>query len=271
MAAFTLQGDGTIDNIYHFLWVSDRDEYQIEKNKDGFYIPDTVLISFRQPTYWFFSSSFERRLLKKRQDNLTFDNIMKSMSHRKKPACEILAYFVSTEPDGSTSIEYFDDVSLRDFLYNQTEKKEGILQKFVDPNEDANYLIKATWSPQLCRIEKRRNVNKLANRRIDRFSRAVTFEGAHQQSEAAAMVGNTLSSRIEEQCADIANRLAAVGKGEFRVKRMTVFFKVGADNKLWFLWCSSLRIERMGGKDGQKGDMQQQELRPGTETSIRVA
>lgn len=48
-----------------------------------------------------------------------------------------------------TRIQYFDDDSLRKFLFHGQKHEAAILQRFVPPSGDANHIIRVMWSPQV--------------------------------------------------------------------------------------------------------------------------
>merc|ERR1712054_95457 len=109
-----------------------------------------------------------------------------SFRKRKNPTCEVVAYFISTrENDGGkemTTMEYFDEQGLYDFLFNRQKEHNGIIQKFIDPKGKSNAIIRAIWSPKLCLLEQRVNLKPINDGRWDLYERCVTYEGAEHQS-----------------------------------------------------------------------------------------
>ena len=71
----------------------------------------------------------------------------------------------STKPP-HTSIVYMDSKALRNFLFHEDKADDGVLQRFVKPKGAHNSMIQATWSPQMCLLERRVNVNPLRSSRI---------------------------------------------------------------------------------------------------------
>ena len=47
-----LNGDGLIENLYHYLWSKDS---LFNRNPQVF-IPDTVVYSYEKPVFWYFTS-----------------------------------------------------------------------------------------------------------------------------------------------------------------------------------------------------------------------
>ena len=47
-----LQGDGLIENLYHYLWSKDS----LFNQSPQVNIPDTVVYRYEQPAFWYFTS-----------------------------------------------------------------------------------------------------------------------------------------------------------------------------------------------------------------------
>ncbi len=47
-----LQGDGLIENLYHYLWSKDS----LFKKSPQINIPDTLVYRYEQPAFWYFTS-----------------------------------------------------------------------------------------------------------------------------------------------------------------------------------------------------------------------
>ena len=47
-----LQGDGLIENLYHYLWSKDS----LFKRSPQINIPDTLVYRYEQPAFWYFTS-----------------------------------------------------------------------------------------------------------------------------------------------------------------------------------------------------------------------
>ena len=60
----SLEGDGVIENIYHFLWTKDT----IFNTDHSIYIPQTILYKYKKPLYWYFTSVVDHKLKKKNPD-----------------------------------------------------------------------------------------------------------------------------------------------------------------------------------------------------------
>lgn len=235
------EGDGVVDSIYHYLWTKNT---QLE-TCPNVVIPNTVVYKYRQPAYWYYSSSDQQMKMRKKGE-MTNQKIYDSFRKRKNPTCEVVAYYISTRENDEgkemTSIEYFDETGLHDFLFNRQKEHNGIIQKFIDPKGKSNAIIRAIWSPKLCLLEQRVNLKPVNDGRYDMYERCVTYEGAEHQSMNAPVRGIYLPSRLQTICDSIVDHVMRTSSQHYRISRMVLNFKLDHNNKLWLLWCSSMRL-----------------------------
>ena len=68
-----LEGDGIIDNLYHYLWAKDA------LFNCGTYVllPDTVIYKYGNPMFWYFTSK-NGTILRKSKSNVHSENIQNS-------------------------------------------------------------------------------------------------------------------------------------------------------------------------------------------------
>ncbi|GBG29825.1 Small glutamine-rich tetratricopeptide repeat-containing protein beta [Hondaea fermentalgiana] len=231
-----LEGDGVIKNLYHFLWTRDELDCGPKIN-----IPDTVIYEFRQPATWYFTSR-SGHIKKKSRYNLSNIRIEETFT-RNSLASDIVACYLSTNAEsGKTTIEYFDRQTLRDFLYKREKVDNGILQKFIEPKGTRNMVIRGAWSPKILLLERRENMRHLTDAKYSLYERAVTYEGPDHYSRAAPVRGAHLPLAIQRVCEDIVNHVAEVSFRKFSISRMAANFKVDGNDRVWLLWCSSLRL-----------------------------
>jgi hypothetical protein len=74
--------------------------------------------------------------------------------------------------------EYLDLENFENYLYIREKDLNAILQKFIQPKNNRNSLIKVTWSPQFCLMHRKTNINDLSNAKVPIAERLSTFEGA---------------------------------------------------------------------------------------------
>lgn len=115
-----------------------------------------------------------------------------------------------------TILEVFDKQKFIDFIYHKQKPYDGILQKFVEPKGEVNSMIKLIWSPNLCLFERREN-------------------------EVVPLRGQVLGEKLVKIGCGVAQHISNVTYDKIRISRMVLNFRVDKNDKVWFLWCSSLR------------------------------
>lgn len=267
-----LEGDGVIENIYHLLWTKDS----IFGTDPNVIMPHTILYKYQKPCYWYFTSKEDNKLKKKSSMKLTVEHI-KDVFTKKVSKSGIIAYYIykkyslnskyeadidrihsninssmfnnpmnslrAETKDGLYIVEYMDLKKFNDFLLNKMTFDDGILQKFEDPKGEFNSTIRLIWSPKLCIFEKKTNIRKIYDTRFDIYERAVTYDGEEFQTRTDAIKGNNIPDRIEKIGMNIASHIANITLERIKIVRMVLNFKVTNDDKIVFLWCSSLRID----------------------------
>ena len=273
-----LEGDGVIENIYHFLWTKDT----IFNSDPSVYIPQTILFKYQKPCYWYFTSVIDHKLKKKNSSKLNKENISQVfLKHVSKSG--IVAYYIykknnvpskyisdkptfdkimkdicKDESKSDTSknnisneshkkneayiIEYFDKKKFNDFLDKKIVYDDGILQKFEDPKGEYNITYRLTWSPKLSLFEKCTNLRKIEDKHFDIYERAVTYDGEEFQTKTEPIKGNHIPQRIEKIGLNIVNHVSNITLEKIKIIRLILNFKIDRKDRIIFLWCSSLRI-----------------------------
>ena len=95
-----LDGDGVIDNIYHFLWTKDT----IFHRDPSVYISHTILYKYNKPYYWYFTSVVDHKLKKKNLINLNKDHI-KKVFLKSVSESGIVCYFIYEKMNKSSKYE----------------------------------------------------------------------------------------------------------------------------------------------------------------------
>ena len=145
--------------------------------------------------------------------------------------------------DGKTTIEYMDAEGLHAFLKSGERASHGVLQKFVYPKDGRNLVIRASWSPSICLLERRINNHHINDHRVPLDERISTFEGAEHLSKSVPIVNSGyLARQAQAICNSIVDHIAEISSGYNRISRMVVDFKVDEKNRLWLLSCSSIRM-----------------------------
>jgi hypothetical protein len=239
-SGFNLVQDGFVDGIYHFLW-----QKISQQSCPNVSIPDTVVYKYRQPAYWYFMS-VDGSIKMKTQKNITNAKIFEAFSKQRPDAVsDIVAYYISpVESDrgvtGKTTIEFFDVAGLHKFLFHRAKTDTGIVQRYVESKGEHNCVIRAVWTPNLCLMERRLNNNRVTDRKIGMYERAVTYEGATHYSDSLPINGTVLPAAIQTVCASMVDHFC---EADLRISRMVLHMKMDANDKLWVTWCSSMRLQ----------------------------
>ena len=274
-----LEGDGVIENIYHFLWTKDT----IFNSDPSVYIPQTILFKYQKPCYWYFTSVIDHKLKKKNSSKLNKENISQVFL-KHIPKCGIVAYYIykknnvpskyisdkptfdkimkninkdidkseTSKNNGNNEnnskkneayiIEYFDVKKFNDFLDKKIIYDDGILQKFEEPKGEYNITYRLTWSPKLSLFEKCTNLKKINDNHFDIYERAVTYDGEEFQTKTEPIKGNHIPQRIEKIGLNIVNHVSNITLEKIKIIRLILNFKIDKKDRIIFLWCSSLRI-----------------------------
>ena len=88
-------------------------------------------------------------------------------------------------------------------------------------------------------VEKRVKQEK----KYDIYERAVTYDGEEFHIKIEPLKGSNLPDRIEKIGMSIANHVSNITLEKIKIVRMILNFKIDKNDRILFLWCSSLRIE----------------------------
>jgi hypothetical protein len=165
--------------------------------------------------------------------------------------CEIVAYYIATQEthhpatgDIVTTMEHFDAEGLRDFLFYRDKENNGILQRFLQPKGDRNCILRAVWSPKIFYAERRTNLHGLCEHKLPLHCRAVTFEGPEHYSDIISITDARMGEQLKQLTLSLVRHLQVVSDGSVDVCRIVLHFKIDSNERMWFLWCSSLRLVR---------------------------
>ncbi|KAG7389603.1 hypothetical protein PHYPSEUDO_010000 [Phytophthora pseudosyringae] len=247
-----LEGDGLVENLFHYMWTTDDlgDGPRVS-------VPPTVIYRGSQPVAWYFTSRKSGRIKRKHRGNLTAAHIEHSFTKRKA-ATDVVAYYLYLPNSESTNpaIEYYDTEALREFLFKRpdlphssspgSQQSAGILQQFSLPKGARNSTLRAIWSPKLCLLERRVNVHAVHDARFSVYERGVTFEeggGAEALSRPEPVRGSMLPGMVQQLCERVVDHVTRVSYHKFRISRMVLRLQIDAEDRLWLLWSSSLRLQ----------------------------
>ena len=129
-----------------------------------------------------------------------------------------------------------------------------MLQRFVTPRAASHSVIRATWTPALCLLERRTNRRPLSDAGAGPLaSRCVTFEGGDADAVSEPLHSTALAERVRNAANALVAHVAEVTHGGAAVARAVLHFTLAADDGLYFLHATSLRL-RPGGARRSSGE-----------------
>ena len=84
----------------------------------------------------------------------------------------------------------------------------------------------------------------LSTTHLSPSDRASTFDGPVRNSEIQNMHGDDLRDEVAEQLEWMIDHLSELLPYTHRIWAATLYFKMGLDGRLYFLWCAGLQFER---------------------------
>ncbi|KEG09429.1 hypothetical protein DQ04_05241060, partial [Trypanosoma grayi] len=244
-----LEGDGLRPLLYMHLWKKDKGSESRLKNVR---LPDTVVYEHDFPRAWYTYDSEAKEINKHPGKMLDAQSIYQYFS-QTTPGCDVVAQFLTTcapedsaaatDEDLLTYVVYFTADALREFLFGQKRKPDGILQKFVLPKGETttrrNAQLQVLWSPLVTVVYKRTNKHRLDELHVPAHLRAATFDGDCHLSELS-LVADESKGRLDRLCREVVDHVYFTDRK--LITRMVMNFKVDDNNRAWLLWCSSLRV-----------------------------
>lgn len=241
-----LEGDDVVTGLYGFL--TKKNPKTMKPCRD-ICVPDTVVFERNFPRGWYTTDTKAREVTRKLGKELDASTIEKGFTANVSDSCPIVATYLCTqevdlgggETETKTVVEVLNKASISQFLARKT-KHEGILQRFILPKGYHNSVIKVVWSPRVCLVQRRTNKYNIFDKKRaenDPFSTAVTYEGPTYLSEEGTVSGN-IAEEVKRLCGNIVQHFYYT-EHKF-ITRMVLYFKTDKQDRLWLLWCGSLRV-----------------------------
>lgn len=245
-----LEGDNIVTGFYNFL--AKKNPKTMKPCRD-ILVPDTIVFEHNFPRGWYTTDIKAREVMRKQGKELDAATIEKGFTENVSDACPVVATYLCIQEDDlgngetetKTLVEVKNKDTIAEFLARKT-KREGILQKFVQPKGYHNSAIKVVWSPRVCIVQRRTNKYPIFDRKRaegDPFSSVVTYEGPNFLSEEGTVSGN-IAEEAKRLCGHIVQHFYYT-EHKF-ITRMVLYFKADKKDRLWFLWCGSLRVADRG-------------------------
>lgn len=111
--------------------------------------------------------------------------------------------------------------------------------------------MQVQWTPKICFIETRKNINKLTTRNLGNLNKCITFDGPLHLS-SMKNIGHIVKRIIRNASNDIAEHIAEICYENRKVKNMQLHWKVVDNYTPYFLYCSYLKMEIYEKESGTK-------------------
>jgi len=235
------------DWLFFHLWKKDPTTHLSCPN---IYIPETILYRWGQPHFWY-STARDGTIIRRLKEKIALPNIETIFGYNLSRSGVIATGIDSTEDVNYRSQEkiefdYIEQSNFNKFLFQREKASNLVLQKFIEPNNNKNALIKVSWTPQFCVLYRKTNINEINNIKIPLINRLTTFEGPEHLSLADNIPSPLLGSELEQSCETIVRHIKHVTNGNQLVSKMVLYFKLDEKNRLWLLFCTELRFKNQG-------------------------
>ncbi|CBZ29063.1 conserved hypothetical protein [Leishmania mexicana MHOM/GT/2001/U1103] len=241
-----LEGDDIVAGLYNIL--AKRNPKTMKACR-GIRIPDTVVFEHNFPRGWYTTDMKAKEVVRKQGKDLDANTIEHGFTQDLHDGSPIAATYLCTmehiTDDGETEVNTLVEVFTRDTLaafLARKVKPDGILQKFILPKGYQNSVIKVVWSPRVCMVQRRTNKYRIFDRKraeCDPFSITVTYDGPTFLSDEGSVSGN-IAMEVKQLCGNIVQHFYYTEHKY--ITRMVLYFKGDQRDRLWLLWCGSLRV-----------------------------
>ncbi|GLD94919.1 hypothetical protein PINS_up003544 [Pythium insidiosum] len=138
-------------------------------------------------------------------------------------------------------VEHLNRDALLGLLLSREKPAMSVLQRFVNTRSGYNHLIQSVFTPDSCMLRKCVNSFPSSDAAMVVPQRTVTFELDSQDIQPRDISNRETREQIEQIHVEMSNHLGKiVGK---EVSRSVSYFKVGADNRIYFQWATMMSFE----------------------------
>ncbi|CAD8047600.1 unnamed protein product [Paramecium sonneborni] len=208
---------------------------------NGVFLADTVIYRWAQPYFRYFTAQ-NGQIIRKTKERVFIEQVEQAFLQDNTVAVLMTSQAQSKQQE-VINFEYFDKENFGNFLYQREKELNSILQKFIYPKSDHNSIIKVTWSPQFCLINRKTNINNMNDYKKTLYERVSTFDGPEYLSVSDSISSPLLSSDLEQLCVNIVKHVQEVSGGNIQIIRMILYFKVDQDNRIWLMFCTGMKVK----------------------------
>lgn len=143
---------------------------------------------------------------------------------------------------------YLDSMGLGAYTSGKREIRgqKAILQKFIHPQGEHNEVYRVEWTNGKTKIQRSFNSSSLYQPAVPAGERAQTFGLRGVMNTPSAVTvdvrGKVLSDRVQELCQKVVKQVFRVSDGNLKIHKVRLYLKLGAQNRLWLLFCDKLQF-----------------------------
>ena len=156
-------------------------------------------------------------------------------------AMRVFARDATLHGDKDLIVEYQTGEDASNFILYRSKEQNGILQKFLQPNTPKVVSYRLYWTPHHQEIEAVSNNHFADAADLRPQRRCCTFDG-HQNDISSCSVNNVVGKKITEAASKIVAAVKRLVPTQVEIQVMVLHFKASSNSKVWFLYCSSLRL-----------------------------
>ena len=136
-------------------------------------------------------------------------------------------------------VKFLDKADLKRLFFVDIDKPKCLLQQFIRPKGNNNFMVLATWTPLMIMAEGRRCPNALDARHLPVSVRGATFEDP-SISTVEVVVNRTVVRSINDACCNMAAHFEKTER--LSLTRFAGYFKVDEQNRLYLMYPTSIRM-----------------------------
>lgn len=234
--------DSILHTFFQILWEKARSHRTLNNVR----IPDTVVFSHSRVADWYFTSK-DGIIRKKGHMKLSSANVIEQLAKRSaKNKSSVAAVVLERDPSREDGLKtrHMDINSVRNFLGEGGGS--GTLQSFVEPKAESgavhNNEIVLNWTPNVFYVEKKKNLYDMAKDSKVPLDERTTVEETAKNVNVAPLVSTRVTAELEAVCQEIALHIEAISKPSVRLASIGLHAKLDANDQLWIMFCSSIRI-----------------------------
>jgi hypothetical protein len=181
------------------------------------------------------------------KENEDFLNEKKLIEYMKKKCLGI--EFTNDLEDNFTLIhEFLDYNSLKDLLFNKN-KRQGILQLFVESQQDPNSTYKLTWSPNYLTAQIKHSRQTKCKQNVHFYEKIVSFENDEYCINMEEVKSQIAINKLNNMCLETIDSIESLFNYSVKIKNIVLHMKQDLNFNVNLLYCSSIGFIEYEDKD----------------------